>query len=335
MFIDVAKGIGIIMTIIGHNVFEGYVKTFIYSFHMPLFFVLAGLVMEKKEGSVKTLICEEGKLIRAYFFWSFIYIIFDIVVRIIVLKSPIRLFFLDCYQTFVFWGINVLWFVATLAIAKIIAYKLWMILYSRKQIILALILFFLVYMTTPLVNEIPKMAIYWCIASLLRVFSAVIFIVIGMNSKKILLKILNLKNIYSLIIGILCFCGVSLMGNYMGYIDMRVLMYGDNAILFLLAALTGTVGTILISRLLCLFEKVKKCMSYIGKHSLFLMVTHNYFCFDLVMEKIISTLQLEDELQIVCFKLIILFIVELLMVKIFVEKRNRIALLGCYRISGK
>ena len=66
--IDVAKGIGIIMTIIGHNVFEGYVKTFIYSFHMPLFFVLAGLVMEKKEGSVKTLICEEGKLIRAYFF---------------------------------------------------------------------------------------------------------------------------------------------------------------------------------------------------------------------------------------------------------------------------
>ena len=93
MFIDVAKGIGIIMTIIGHNVFEGYVKTFIYSFHMPLFFVLAGLVMEKKEGSVKTLICEEGKLIRAYFFWSFIYIIFDIVVRIIVLKSPIRLFF--------------------------------------------------------------------------------------------------------------------------------------------------------------------------------------------------------------------------------------------------
>ena len=60
--IDIAKGIGIIMTIIGHNVFAGYVKTFIYSFHMPLFFILAGLVMKKKECSTKTLIYEEGKL---------------------------------------------------------------------------------------------------------------------------------------------------------------------------------------------------------------------------------------------------------------------------------
>ena len=237
--IDIAKGIGIIMTIIGHNVFAGYVKTFIYSFHMPLFFILAGLVMKKKECSTKTLIYEEGKLFRAYFCWSLIYIIFDIVVRIILLEQPIRLLFLDGYQTVVFWGINVLWFIATLAIAKIVAYKLCMILNARKQIIVALILFLAVYIITPLVNIIPKMAMYWCIASLLRAFSVVIFIVIGMNSKEILLKLLNLENMYSLMLAILCFASVALMGNYMGYIDMRVLMLGGNAILFLLSALTS------------------------------------------------------------------------------------------------
>lgn len=49
--IDVAKGLGIIMTILGHNLDNEYINTFIYSFHMPLFFVLTGLVMRKKERS--------------------------------------------------------------------------------------------------------------------------------------------------------------------------------------------------------------------------------------------------------------------------------------------
>ncbi|WP_278969986.1 acyltransferase family protein [Megasphaera elsdenii] len=42
-WIDVAKGIAIVLVIIGHTVqFGGGTRNFIFSFHMPLFFLLSG-----------------------------------------------------------------------------------------------------------------------------------------------------------------------------------------------------------------------------------------------------------------------------------------------------
>ena len=42
--IDMAKGIGIILVVFGH-IHEGQLSQFIYLFHMPLFFILAGCSM--------------------------------------------------------------------------------------------------------------------------------------------------------------------------------------------------------------------------------------------------------------------------------------------------
>ena len=44
---DMMKGIGILLVIIGHFIFES--KHFIYTFHMPLFFILAGIFFTPKE----------------------------------------------------------------------------------------------------------------------------------------------------------------------------------------------------------------------------------------------------------------------------------------------
>lgn len=41
-FIDVAKGVTILSVILGHTIPAGFVRTLIYSFHMPLFFFLSG-----------------------------------------------------------------------------------------------------------------------------------------------------------------------------------------------------------------------------------------------------------------------------------------------------
>ena len=47
MWIDVAKGIAIILMIIGHTVkFGTYSRNFIFSFHMPLFFILTGFTIK-------------------------------------------------------------------------------------------------------------------------------------------------------------------------------------------------------------------------------------------------------------------------------------------------
>lgn len=45
-WLDTAKGIGIILVIIGHSMFP--MHTLIDSFHMPLFFVLSGLTFSAK-----------------------------------------------------------------------------------------------------------------------------------------------------------------------------------------------------------------------------------------------------------------------------------------------
>lgn len=41
-WLDIAKGMAILCTIIGHTVSNGHLRNFIFSFHMPLFFVAAG-----------------------------------------------------------------------------------------------------------------------------------------------------------------------------------------------------------------------------------------------------------------------------------------------------
>ena len=38
-YLDYAKGIAIILVVLGHIFSGGNIKTYIYSFHMPLFFI--------------------------------------------------------------------------------------------------------------------------------------------------------------------------------------------------------------------------------------------------------------------------------------------------------
>lgn len=48
-FIDVAKGIAIILTITGHTLSHAGMTNFIYSFHMPIFFILSGMLWKERD----------------------------------------------------------------------------------------------------------------------------------------------------------------------------------------------------------------------------------------------------------------------------------------------
>ena len=47
-FVDIARGISILLMIIGHNIDGGMLRTFIYSFHMPLFIIVSGMFYKDK-----------------------------------------------------------------------------------------------------------------------------------------------------------------------------------------------------------------------------------------------------------------------------------------------
>jgi fucose 4-O-acetylase-like acetyltransferase len=51
-WIDIAKGIGIILVVIGHfinNKYFGGLKEYIYWFHMPLFFIISGMLYRQRK----------------------------------------------------------------------------------------------------------------------------------------------------------------------------------------------------------------------------------------------------------------------------------------------
>lgn len=49
-WIDGAKGIGILLMVIGHAGAPDFLRHWIYGFHMPMFFIIAGFVYNKKNG---------------------------------------------------------------------------------------------------------------------------------------------------------------------------------------------------------------------------------------------------------------------------------------------
>lgn len=69
--IDIAKGIGIILVVIGHNAFVVHSRTtvfeFIFSFHMPLFFVLSGMYINRHLSFKEFVTPKFDSLIKPYF----------------------------------------------------------------------------------------------------------------------------------------------------------------------------------------------------------------------------------------------------------------------------
>lgn len=69
--IDVAKGIGIFLVVLGHNWLSIHetseLHRVIFSFHMPLFFFLAGIFLRAPDGILRFAIGRTGSLLKPYF----------------------------------------------------------------------------------------------------------------------------------------------------------------------------------------------------------------------------------------------------------------------------
>lgn len=79
--IDIMKGITIILVIIGHMHGPLFLHTFIYTFHMPLFFVLAGYFFSPKSDIIAAIKKDARRLLVPYFFVVFLLIIYSIAVH--------------------------------------------------------------------------------------------------------------------------------------------------------------------------------------------------------------------------------------------------------------
>ena len=121
-YIDMAKGIGILLVVFGHSSFpSSNINQWISSFHMPLFFLLSGILLahtNAHELEMGNLAKKKARsILIPYFSFSILSMIFSAILDAASFKAYLPNALL---QTVVFYGISVLWFLPALFFGEMI-----------------------------------------------------------------------------------------------------------------------------------------------------------------------------------------------------------------------
>lgn len=81
-YFDIAKGIAILTVIMGHAISECLVKRWIFSFHMPIFFLISGYFFHKKDMKIYTK-TKAKQLLVPYIFTCFGIMISSVIVNLL------------------------------------------------------------------------------------------------------------------------------------------------------------------------------------------------------------------------------------------------------------
>lgn len=123
-YLDMVKGVGIFFVVLGHiEYISTPLRVWISSFHMPLFFIVSGILMAVKNEPAqdfKVSVTKKFKgIIIPYLWFSFAYFIIDIFNVTIIKNIDINTFWIDQIDSITFYGMSVLWFLPALFLASI------------------------------------------------------------------------------------------------------------------------------------------------------------------------------------------------------------------------
>lgn len=126
--IDMMKGIGILLLILSHSISgAGSLKTWIFSFHMPIFFVCTGYLTYKKYPSPKDLkgnlwsiiVHKARKILIPYFTFSLVYLFFLSMLKLVETKAiPEEFVIYGLTNIFTLAGYASMWFLPCMLIAE-------------------------------------------------------------------------------------------------------------------------------------------------------------------------------------------------------------------------
>ena len=326
--IDIAKGIGIVLVIVGHALpSNNTIRYFVYTFHMPLFFMLAGMVMKSPEQEKNFFedFFAEKNLIEKYCLYSVLYIIFDTVIRFLILRQmSLSGLFWDFYNTVVFYGINVLWFLATLILAKVLAKRICLISTAKVLwLVIGIVLFAICCMVSVhlqwLDNGKYRLILYPLIA-VLRAVSVTVYVLLGHVMKGKIREYICNADIWTTVCSVIfAALFLRLLFRRAGYIDIHVMWMGNWPIAFVCAIL----GFIVVFGISILIDKVgvgRILFRYLGINSLFIMATHEYLNIKLIIDWLLQKLNLMDRQYTVLLQIVLLIAIECMFCKAIKRK---------------
>lgn len=258
-WIDVAKGFGIFLVVYGHNF--PVTETYIYTFHMPLFFMIAGFFHPEKLNA-RNIKKRFKSLVVPYFLWAFILYLFWLFAgrkfgvsatqNLSIEKNFIGIFYGQGGMQYMDWGIP-MWFLLAIFNTFLLFGLVKMIRHKILQVIVLLLLILLGF----LLPEIYPVHYVWSfdVALVSLVFYAFGYYVFPY------LKALNKRELIILVI-ILALLHFGLF-RYNSKVDMYRSQYG-NIFWFIFNGITGSVFYLLLFKLL----KNVPFLNYLGKNTI-------------------------------------------------------------------
>lgn len=289
-YLDLAKGIGMILVVLGHIGGIGLpLRYFIVSFHMPMFFIISGIlfqVTKEETKDIKNIVYKKWKHIMIpYFAFSFFYFVIEILYHLVKGGSDWPTIWHNLYLSVCLHGVSVLWFLPAIFFGEIL------FLFVRKHVshiwTIMITVVLTIFMCFANLGEKALFASYGgtgvysylhsFVVMFIRCFIAMTFICIGYYIYFVMERLAK-KSILCFITGIL-FMGLTIVISQInGGVDMNYLVF-SNVGLFFIAATLGSVGVILLCKSVEKFHHFvpNKVMEYYGKNSLIIMATHINF----------------------------------------------------------
>lgn len=250
-WIDVAKGIGIILVVLGHSMFPKHIL--ISGFHMPLFFILAGITFSARTNFTTFIFKKIQRILIPFFFWYILSYLLGLS------NGP-------------------LWFLYTLFGSLVCIYVLVKYANLFCQSFIVLVTSLCIWGKYSFIDYLP--------ADIVRILSGSIFIFIGYIYKSIISKANGIdecssikKNIVIGAITLSAMYTVSLLvGEKLGlYSDLRYLwltMFRPYWIVVVFLTLCGSWATILWAK----FFNNSMILRWLGMNSLVIMCVHYPIC---------------------------------------------------------
>lgn len=260
-WIDQIKGFGIILVVYGHNF--PVVENYIYSFHMPLFFILAG-IFHPKRSHFDVIKRRVRQILVPYFLWSFILFLFWFLagrkfgesasLELSPLKNFIGIFYAQGDKQFMNWGIP-MWFLPCLFVTFLL---FWLIRKFVKNEVIRIVLIATCTILGFLIPQFTDIPFFWSIDVALV---SLLFYALGYYFKKywVYYKVKRGYLLLFLLFILHIICSIY----FLQKVDMYRSIYG-NKFFFVFNAIIG----VLFWGLLIKTLKKVKILAFLGKNTI-------------------------------------------------------------------
>lgn len=290
IWVDIAKAAAIIAMILGHEIsHDTNMHFWIYSFHMPIFFILSGYTSHIVN-TYQNLHKQVRKLALRILIPALLMIVIYQIERVI-FKQISWNQVLKISAKELFWGadpllssglsVEIEWFLFLYFFSKLFFDFLNIIFRNKEYGLVLMVLsfacyqFISVHMNFPLVLDlVPLASFYMYIGNLLKAKGAWI-------------------NSHYLIVVVVAFIFWGMMVINRQAVDIAIRDFTNNYLLGILETITGSFVVISISQSVEDFKLIEK-FSLLGRHTLMIMFIHELDCFNFTWEYFVQALHLNN-----------------------------------------